>query len=89
MYQATSKEAYEAVKPELPSLRTLVLNELKAAGETGLTSEDLYKKYPDMAQSSFHARFSELQVRGLASHHGYRRNVRGRKVLVWVATQSA
>jgi hypothetical protein len=88
MQQQTSQEALQAVKSQLPSLRTLVLNFVTACGERGATSEDLYHAYPKLPQSSLHARLSELQVRGKVSHHGFRRNTRGRKMIVWVANES-
>lgn len=81
--QQTSIDTFKEIQHKLPSMRTLVLNAVTAAGENGVTAEDIYKQYPQIPTSSINARFSELQVRGKIQHHGYRRNSRGRKMLVW------
>lgn len=85
MQESTSTQAYNAIKPALPSLRTRVLDAVKAAGPDGLINDDLYRANPGTPTSSLNARLSELQKTGFVKVHGVRKNSRGRNMQVWIA----
>lgn len=80
----TSQEAYNEIKPKLPSLRDRVYTVIKAAGNTGVVMEDVYKAIPD-AGYVLHQRASELVKAGRVAVVGVRKNSKNKNQKVWVA----
>ncbi len=80
----TSQEAYEAIKPSLPSLQERVFTVIKDAGENGATNEDIGKALPDVEHYSTTQRPSELLKAGRIKQNGVRLNSRNRNQKVWV-----
>lgn len=83
--ETTSQEAYQAIKPKLPSLREKVLNVVIAAGMYGATMEDIRRQIPEARIDSINPRLSELQKRNLVAVSGVRRNSSNRNMKVWIA----
>lgn len=79
----TSAQAYETVKPKVPSIRQRVLDTVKQAGEGGLTREELIG-YTGIHQNSISGRITELKDDGLIVARGTRNNSRGNPEDVYV-----
>lgn len=85
MHSATSIEAAESMVPECATLRRAVLAAVRAAGEDGLTDEEVQDRLA-MSGSTQRPRRRELEKAGLVRDSGRTRQTRsGRNAVVWVA----
>lgn len=86
-HSLTSTEAAERIRPDANTLRMAVYRHLLAAGDDGLTDEQMQEGIP-MQPSTQRPRRIELVGMGLARDSGRTRPTRsGRKATVWVAIQ--
>ena len=81
----TSTQAFEAVKPTIPTLKTRVLEAIKSAGETGMIAEEIGNRLPDVPFGSVSTRPNELRKAGLIRIAGTRKNSRNRDQNIYVA----
>jgi hypothetical protein len=85
----TSIEAAEAIAPDLGRLQQLAAKAIKAAGERGLTADELAARL-GQARWSIQPRTTELRHKGVIVDSGLRReNVTGKRAIVWVAVAFA
>jgi hypothetical protein len=88
MFQSTSVEAHESIKPLKPTLQQLVFEKIRNH-PVGLTDEQI-QNLTGLRTQSETARRNELVKLGLVKDSGLRRVASsGRKAIVWVATQKA
>lgn len=81
----TSIEAKESIKESVPSLREIVLKEVKIYGEFGLTCDEAEKRL-GLRHQTASARFTELVKDDLIEDKGLRRKTSsGRNAIAWVA----
>ncbi len=84
----TSVEAADAIAPKLGRLQRLAETTIRAAGEHGLTADELAARL-DMDRWSIQPRTSELRRKGLILDSGRRRpNCTGKSAIVWIATEA-
>ena len=85
----TSEEAANSIAKKAPSMRTLVLAEIKNAGDSGLTDAEI-ESVLRMRHQTASARRRELVLAGLVIDSGERRvGASGRKAAVWVWSKSS
>jgi hypothetical protein len=83
----TSIAAAEAMAPITGPLRRLAFGLILAAGDAGLTNDELAAS-AQMDRDSLQPRTSELKLMGRIRDSGARRcNAKGRTGIVWVAVQ--
>lgn len=88
-HSPTSKEAAESVRPEVGTLREMVLRVLEAAGQEGLTDDEMQRRLA-MNPSTQRPRRIELVRQGFVRDSGRtRKTVGGREAVVWVACGNA
>ena len=81
----TSMEAADAISPDLGRLQRLAAMAICAAGDKGLTADELAARLKE-ARWSIQPRTTELQRKGIIRDSGLRRlNVTGKRAIVWVA----
>lgn len=81
----TSVEAGEAIAPDLGRLQRMAERAIRAAGDKGLTADELAARL-GMARWSIQPRTTELQRKGFIQDSGHRRrNVTGKRAIVWVS----
>ena len=81
----TSVEAADAIAPDLGRLQRLAETEIRAAGDAGLTADELAARV-DLPRWSMQPRTTELRRKGFIRDSGQRRqNIPGKRALVWVA----
>ena len=81
----TSIEAADAIAPELGRLQRLARTEIRAAGDKGLTADELAARM-NMPRWSIQPRTTELSRKGFIRDSGQRRrNATGKRAIVWVA----
>lgn len=81
----TSVDAADAIAPKLGRLQRLAETMIRAAGENGLTADELAAR-AGMERWSIQPRTTELQRKGIIRDSGKRRrNVTGKAAIVWVA----
>ena len=81
----TSMAAAAALMPHLGRLQQMALVAIKAAGERGLTADELAARL-GMSRWSIQPRTSELKRKGLICDSLIRRaNITGKDAIVWVA----
>ena len=84
-HSPTSRAAAETVEPRVATLRRAVLDALRAAGEAGLTDEEMQTRL-GMGGNTQRPRRVELERGGLVRDSGRTRRTRGgREAVVWVA----
>jgi hypothetical protein len=82
----TSKAAASKISPLAPMLRQQVLDAIEAAGDNGLTADEIAKKLK-LAVTSTRPRTTELKLKGKIKDSGTRRkNAGGCSSIVWVLT---
>lgn len=82
----TSLEAAEAMAPDCARLQKLALNAIVAAGVSGLTAEELAARV-GVDRVAIQPRTSELRLKRLIGDSGVRRrNVSGKRAIVWVGS---
>lgn len=87
-HPATSHAAAEKVRPQLPSIRARVLDKLMAAGEAGLTDDELALELPDIIENSLRSSRVGLADELWILDSGQRReNLRGNECIAWVHRQ--
>lgn len=85
----TSIEAAAAIEPHCGRLQRISLAAVKAAGSSGLTTDELAERLK-VDRSSIQPRTSELKLMGLIGDSGQRRKNRsGIRAIVWTATGGA
>lgn len=85
---ATSEAAAEAISPDAPTLRRLVLDALREAGERGMTDQEIQRRL-DMDPSTERPRRGELVKAGLVVDSGrQRKTTSDRNAVVWIATEA-
>lgn len=72
----TSKEAFEVIKPTIPSIKSRILMVVEAHAGIGVTREDLIK-LTGIHQNSLSGRITELKAGGQIKVRGTRENSRG------------
>lgn len=83
----TSASAASALSPVLGTLQSAVLSAIRAAGEHGLTTNELAAKLC-IDRGSIQPRTSELRRMGRIIDSGRRRpNANGKKAIVWIAVE--
>lgn len=86
----TSNEAYNSIKPVLPSIREQVYEVIKNSGAQGAIIEEIILAVGFNATISgggtVNGRPSELAKAGRIKLNGVRKNSRGRNQKCWVAT---
>jgi hypothetical protein len=80
----TSREAAAVVAPKAATLRAQVLNAIIAAGDRGLTDEEIQAQL-GMPGNTQRPRRRELEQAYRIDTRGYRKNDRGRNCMVWIA----
>ena len=81
----TSVEAADAIAPDLGRLQRLAETEIRAAGDAGLTADELAARLK-LERWSVQPRTTELSRKGFIRDSGQRRqNVTGKRAIVWVA----
>jgi hypothetical protein len=92
MYQETSKEAFDSIKPKLPSIRERVYNMIQSKGEEGLIYSELAVAFPSTSLSSGIRRATELAKAGRikvkldeSGKKVLRKNQGGNNQQVWIA----
>ena len=81
----TSVEAADAIAPKLGRLQRLAETTIRAAGDHGLTADELAARL-EMDRWSIQPRTSELRRKGLIQDSGQRRHNSTRKLaIVWIA----
>lgn len=84
-WSATSEAAARAIEPRAETLRRLVLDALREAGERGMTDQEIQRRL-DMDPSTERPRRGELVRDGLVRDSGQqRKTLSGRMATVWVA----
>lgn len=84
MFSETSAEAYNSVKPKLPTLREQVLTLVTNAGTVGLTASEVIAATGEL-DYSIRPRLTELKKAGKVLASGKRKNSRGSNETVFVA----
>lgn len=85
----TSKAAADAIAPHLNRLQGVALAAIRAAGDRGLTKEELAET-TGLPEKSIGPRAPELARKGLVKDSGQRRlNDTGKPAKVWVAVSGA
>ena len=85
----TSVEAADAIAPALGRLQRLAETTIRAAGERGLTADELAARLA-MTRWSIQPRTTELKRKGIIRDSGQRRqNTTGKRAIVWVAEMPA
>ena len=85
-YVDTSIAAAAAIAPQCGRLQRLALAAIKAAGPSGLTTDELASRL-GLDRGSVQPRTSELKLLGLIRDSGQRRrNANGKRAIVWTAT---
>jgi hypothetical protein len=85
----TSVEAADAIAPVLGRLQRLAETTIRAAGERGLTADELAARLA-MTRWSIQPRTTELKRKGIIRDSGQRRqNTTGKRAIVWVAEMPA
>ena len=80
----TSIEAADAIAPDLGRLQRLAETEIRAAGDAGLTADELAARLK-LERWSVQPRTTELSRKGFIRDSGLRRqNVTGKRAIVWV-----
>jgi hypothetical protein len=83
----TSIEAADAMAPATGPLQKLVLAAIKAAGSSGLTTDEL-AQHVRIDRGSVQPRTSELRRKHLIVDSGQRRrNRNGKRAIVWAASE--
>ena len=81
----TSIEAADAIAPDLGRLQRLAETAIRAAGDAGLTADELAVRLK-LERWSIQPRTTELRRKGFIRDSGLRRqNVTGKRAIVWVA----
>ena len=81
----TSRAAAAAIAADLNAMQASVLAAIRAAGEAGMTMEEV-AEVAGLGRHSAQPRTSELRLKGLIRDGGERRALAsGRKGIVWVA----
>jgi hypothetical protein len=80
----TSIDAADAIAPKLGRLQRLAETMIRAAGDNGLTADELAAR-AGMERWSIQPRTTELQRQGISRDSGKRRrNITGKAAIVWV-----
>lgn len=88
-YQQTSKDAYESVKPYVPTIKERVYDVIASYGSDGMTTDEI-EGYLNLAHQTVSPRVLELRQDGLLKDSGEKRKtISGRKAIVWVASAYA
>ncbi len=83
----TSMEAAEALAPKLGRLQRMAERTIRAAGDHGLTADELATRL-NMDRYSIQPRTSELRRKGVIRDSGKRRpNSTGKRAIVWTASK--
>lgn len=83
----TSMEAADAIAPATGRLQTMAFDAIRAAGSEGLTADELAAVL-DVSRWAIQPRTTELRRKHLIIDSGVRRrNVTGRRAIVWVAVE--
>jgi hypothetical protein len=81
----TSIDAANAIAPDLGRLQRLAETAIRAAGEAGLTADEL-AAWLKLERWTVQPRTTELSRKGFIRDSGQRRrNVTGKRAIVWVA----
>ena len=81
--QSTSAQAFETIKPAIPSLKARVFSAIADAGETGKTPSELISDLSAL-DYSVRPRVTELLKAGRIKSAGTRQNARGNEEKVFV-----
>jgi hypothetical protein len=85
----TSAEAAAAIAADCGRLQRLVFTAVFAAGEAGLTTNEIAARL-EIGRDSIQPRTSELKALGRIRDSGRRRaNANGKSAIVWIAVQPA
>lgn len=85
----TSREAADAMQEHCGRLQRMALGAIREAGETGLTADELAERL-GVTRWTIQPRTSELRRKHLIQDSTQRRrNVTGRRAIVWTATCGA
>ena len=85
----TSVAAASALAPKLGRLQRLAETSIRAAGEHGLTADELAASLA-MERWSLQPRTSELRRKGVIKDSGLRRrNVTGKAAIVWITSENS
>lgn len=85
----TSREAAEAIAPDLGRYQRSALSFIRSAGDAGLTAEELAGAM-GVDRTTAQPRTSELRLRHMITDSGQRRrNASGKRAIVWVALSEA
>ena len=81
----TSIEAADAIAPDLGRLQRLAETAIRAAGDAGLTADELAARLK-LERWTIQPRTTELSRKGFIRDSGQRRqNITGKRAIVWVA----
>jgi len=80
----TSQEAYNSIKPKLPSLRSRVETAVMNSGQEGITALELITSLGEL-DYSIRPRLTELKKMNRIKQNGVRLNNRNKKEIVWIA----